>query len=284
MIAVPIETNVETPSVCLLGGPDAVSQRYAAEGCLSSPFAFDEKLIDAAAEDTRRVIASGKRRAQDLWRRSPAIKALACDAGVLSFLSKLYGRRAFPFQTLSFVKGSEQKPHADTFHFSSTPERMMCGVWIALEKADEENGPLVYYPGSHRLPVYAPADVGGGDYATNYEPFVAAELSKGRFGRKEALMKKGEAFLWSANLFHGGAPIRDCSRTRLSLVTHYFFDDCTYVTPMREKDGKAHTREVYDIAAGRFVRQKRNGAVVRPSPIVALAARYRNLTRQAPVS
>jgi ectoine hydroxylase-related dioxygenase (phytanoyl-CoA dioxygenase family) len=28
----------------------------------------------------------------------------------------------------------------------------MCGVWIALEDVDERNGPLVYLPGSHKLP------------------------------------------------------------------------------------------------------------------------------------
>ena len=32
------------------------------------------------------------------------------------------------------------------------PEGFMCGVWVALEDMDMENGPLVYYPGSHKLP------------------------------------------------------------------------------------------------------------------------------------
>ena len=30
----------------------------------------------------------------------------------------------------------------------------MCGVWVALEDITEDNGPLHYYPGSHRLPDY----------------------------------------------------------------------------------------------------------------------------------
>ena len=32
------------------------------------------------------------------------------------------------------------------------PEGFMCGVWVALEDMDMDNGPLVYYPGSHQLP------------------------------------------------------------------------------------------------------------------------------------
>jgi len=28
----------------------------------------------------------------------------------------------------------------------------MCGVWLALEDIDADNGPLIYYPGSHRGP------------------------------------------------------------------------------------------------------------------------------------
>ena len=32
----------------------------------------------------------------------------------------------------------------------------------------------------------------------------------------------GDVFLWHANLYHGGAPITDATRTRKSLVVHYW--------------------------------------------------------------
>src|SRR5439155_23973453 len=72
----------------------------------------------------------------------------------------MYGRRAFPFQTLNFPVGTQQHFHTDSIHFSSVPERFMCGVWVALEDITEENGPLVYYPGSHRWPIYAAEHLG----------------------------------------------------------------------------------------------------------------------------
>ena len=31
----------------------------------------------------------------------------------------------------------------------------MCGVWVALEEVTPDNGPLCYYPGSHRWAGYA---------------------------------------------------------------------------------------------------------------------------------
>ncbi|MGE3143702.1 MAG: phytanoyl-CoA dioxygenase family protein, partial [Hyphomonadaceae bacterium] len=93
-------------------------------------------------------------RVQDAWTKSAAVREIAVNATVLRLLEFLYGRRAFPFQTLNFPVGTQQHFHSDSVHFSSTPERFMCGVWVALEDVGEENGPLIYYPGSHALPIY----------------------------------------------------------------------------------------------------------------------------------
>ena len=35
----------------------------------------------------------------------------------------------------------------------------MCGVWIALEDVDPDEGPLSYYPGSPRLPYVSAGDL-----------------------------------------------------------------------------------------------------------------------------
>jgi len=94
-------------------------------------------------------------RVQDAWKTVPEVHRLAVNRHILRLLADLYGRRAFPFQTLNFPVGTQQHFHTDSVHFSSCPERFMAGVWVAFEDIDADNGPLVYYPGSHALPVLA---------------------------------------------------------------------------------------------------------------------------------
>jgi hypothetical protein len=91
---------------------------------------------------------------QDAWRTHAGVRRIATNPAALAALEALYGRRAIPFQTLNFCRGTEQAFHSDAVHFSSVPERFLCAVWIAFEDIDADNGPLVYYPGSHRLPIY----------------------------------------------------------------------------------------------------------------------------------
>jgi ectoine hydroxylase-related dioxygenase (phytanoyl-CoA dioxygenase family) len=176
-----------------------------------------------------------RRRIQDAWHISASIKALALAPGVLSLLEDLYGRKPLPFQTINFLKGTQQAAHSDAIHFNTMPEGYMCGVWVALEDMDMENGPLVYYPGSHRLKYATPADFGAEakwDNYPSYEAYVADVIEREGLEPAYGTIDKGQAILWAANLIHGGAEQTDPARTRLSQVTHYFFEGCKYYTPM----------------------------------------------------
>jgi len=187
---------------------------------------------------------------------------MACHPQVLAMLEMLYGRRAFPFQTLNFRFGSEQKTHSDTIHFNSIPERFMCGVWLALEDVGEDNGPLHYYPGSHKLPIYTMTQIGvsgartkeGEAYKTYYEPFVEKLMQNYGQPKRLALLKKGQALIWAANLFHGGEPIRRPGLTRYSQVTHYYFEGTVNYTPLRsdEEVGRIYYRAPANINTGRI--------------------------------
>ncbi|WP_426000271.1 phytanoyl-CoA dioxygenase family protein [Caulobacter sp. DWR1-3-2b1] len=90
---------------------------------------------------------------QDAWRTNEDVRVIAVNAAVTGLLSKLYDRRAFPFQTLNFPVGTQQHIHSDSIHFSSIPERFMCGVWLAMEDIHPDAGPLIYYSGSHKWPI-----------------------------------------------------------------------------------------------------------------------------------
>lgn len=205
---------------------------------------------------------NGGHRLQDEWRRHPSVRELACNQQVLAALRTLYGRDAFPFQTLNFDQGAEQATHSDTVHFDSSPPGFMAGVWVALEDADADNGPLHYFPGTHRLPQQTLADAGhrgskGGyaRYHSDYEPMIKRLVERGDFAKSEGYLKRGQALIWSANLLHGGSPILEAGRMRHSQVTHYYFDDCCYHTPLLSDlhIGKIKRRFPTDIRTNRGV-------------------------------
>ena len=175
------------------------------------------------------------RRIQDAWRISDNVRTLALSPHIQDVLTSLYDRRPLAFQTLNFRVGTEQAVHSDTIHFNSQPAGFMCGVWVALEDIDMDNGPLVYYPGSHLLDELTMQDVGAGareDEYEQYERFVADLIEREGLELAYGTLRRGQALVWAANLLHGGMPQRDPQRTRLSQVTHYFFEGCRYFTPM----------------------------------------------------
>jgi hypothetical protein len=213
---------------------------------------FDIDLGDPATHKTGRDL-----RIQDGWRKNDDIRAIASNPSVLDLLSKLYGRPAFPFQTLNFPVGTQQAVHSDSVHFSSLPERFMCGVWLAMEDVTQDAGPLFYYPGSHQWPIVNNAMIGrrgyGSELGSAQDPYAPAwdALCAAHSAQRETfLARKGQALIWCANLLHGGSPQTDPCRTRWSQVTHYYFDDCIYYTPAfsDEAVGDLHLRTINAIS------------------------------------
>jgi ectoine hydroxylase len=59
----------------------------------------------------------------------------------------------------------------------------------------------------------------------DYEDVIEEIIQKNRLGKKVFLAKKGDVFIWHANLIHGGSPIKNHSLTRKSMVIHYYAKD-----------------------------------------------------------
>lgn len=207
-------------------------------------------------------------RIQDAWATNEDVKAIAGNPKILALLKTLYGRAAFPFQTLNFPVGTQQSIHSDSVHFSSVPERFMCGVWVAMEATDEDNGALVYVPESHKFPVYVNEHIGACSAEQPGETSHYGEFEKlwqlliEKYGLKREVFaaKKGQALIWAANLLHGGGKQKDPSRTRWSQVTHYYFDNCVYYTPVRSDPmyGKIFYRSMVDVVTGEPRRNRYN--------------------------
>jgi ectoine hydroxylase-related dioxygenase (phytanoyl-CoA dioxygenase family) len=164
---------------------------------------------------------------------SSTIKNITYTPQLISILNFLLGKEVIPFQTLNFVKGSNQRAHSDSIHMTTYPLGYLIAVWIALEDTNESNGPLFYYPGSHKLPYLLNNDfnetstilkLGKKDYS-DYEDVVEEIIQKNNLEKKIFYAKKGDALIWHANLIHGGSPIINHSLTRKSMVIHYYAKD-----------------------------------------------------------
>lgn len=228
-------------------------------GILTFDFGFDPAMLDAIVAKVHQYypkdFLEGREsngRIQDAWKYVDEVRQLARDAKVHTALTQLFGREPLPFQTLNFPIGTGQKAHSDTIHFSTDPAGFMAGVWVALEDIDPDNGPLIYYPGSHKLPYYSMQDLGlqaGYRQYPKYEEAVEALIVEHGFKPELGTVKKGQAIIWHANVLHGGAEQANRSRTRHSQVTHFFFGGCKYYTPMESSPRKLHYRDPFWVPA-----------------------------------
>jgi hypothetical protein len=231
----------------------------------------------------------GDMRMQDAWTFDEDVRAIAANEAVLALLGKLYGRRAFPFQTLNFPVGTQQHLHSDSIHFSSIPERFMCGVWLAFEDVHPDAGPLTYLPGSHKWPILSNAMVGRSNVDDRsqsaqapFEPVWCALVEAAPQSAETFLPRKGQALIWAANLLHGGSPQTDLRRTRWSQVTHYYFDDCTYYTPAFSDEGRGvlDLRAIVDVTTGEFRQTPRAEEAAAPKPRKSFLSRATDAVTQ----
>jgi hypothetical protein len=202
------------------------------------PGLIPHDLCDLVRTEVEPLFASEyalrEHRVADGWRDGAgSVRDLACFQPIQELLTVMYERKPIPFQTLNFKWGSQQGYHSDSIHFTSIPDRYMCGVWVALEDVDEQNGPLSYYPGSHRVPQFRAFEPG--IEPDRYNRFEATQQEvMHRLGVEpvDLMARKGDVLIWTSNLLHGGRPIVREGSTRWSQVTHYFFEDCLYFQPI----------------------------------------------------
>lgn len=249
----------------------ALLQKYAEDGYIViDPEVPEQMLDDAIAALDGEYKMEGRinetRRVLNGWRNHEVIQNIAGAPKVYEILQMLYQRKPVPFQTLNFNIGTEQKTHSDSIHFHSIPHGYMCGVWIALEDVTLENGPLHIYPKSHKMPFYDLSHIGlsGSSSKTeyelygHYEDFIEQVAKASKLERKLVQMKKGQALIWAANLLHGGSKITKEGSTRYSQVTHYYFEDCIYYTPLFSDVavGKMHVRNMHNVVTGEKIEHK----------------------------
>lgn len=198
-----------------------------------------------------------------------SVKKIALNKNIIKLLTKIYGREAIPFQTLSFPVGTQQHFHTDEFHFSTSPPGFMCGVWVALEDIHKDSGPLEYYAGSHKLSHYHNDQLGIDSRfinpsQNNYDKLWSKLVKKYNFKKEIFLPKKGQAIIWVSSLLHGGSRQKNPNLTRWSQVTHYFFDNCVYYSPAFSDifAGSIKFIELKNISNNKKIDHKYNGTLL----------------------
>jgi ectoine hydroxylase len=199
---------------------------------------FKPEETDALNREVEQMLASGRtgfnytgRKIFNLYEQSALADArFFRNPQLLELLSFLLGKTVIPFQSLNFTLGSEQRAHSDSIHMTTEPPGYLIATWIALEDCTPDNGPLVYYPGSHRLPFIGTSDYDSGNTwftigehsNRRYEDKVAQIILERKLEKQPFLGKRGDVLIWHANLLHGGSPIKTPGATRRSMVCHYF--------------------------------------------------------------
>lgn len=208
------------------------------EGYLILKNFFPEESVDRLNEDMARLLQqravdfnyTGKKIMESFRASEVANREFFRNPRLLNLLNFIMGKKVIPFQSINFIEGSEQRAHSDSIHMTTEPKGYLIAAWMALEDCYEGNGPLFFYPKSHRLPYLMTPDYPSGNTSwlignesnRRYEDKIATIVSENQLQKKHFIAQKGDVLLWHANLIHGGEPIRDKGTTRKSMVAHYF--------------------------------------------------------------
>lgn len=223
---------------------------FATEGYVVFPGAVEPELVDDLVADVRsiarhpgRFVTTDHRRGRaqrlsdvdfdafesifDTYVNFESARRVAFHPTIVRFLTLIFGTAPLAVQQLLFQRSNQHPVHQDSSVVCVEEPLWMAATWIALEDVVKGRGELTYYAGSHRIPHYLYADgskrmnpeVDDAEAARRYLLEQCDHLS---CQKHDFIARKGDVFVWSADLVHGSNPrTLPEHETRLSVVTHY---------------------------------------------------------------
>jgi phytanoyl-CoA hydroxylase len=159
--------------------------------------------------------------------------------GLLDVVAALIGPDVLALQTMLFIKppGSDgQGYHQDSYHIITEPDTLI-GAWVALDRADTENGCVWITEGSQHEPIYPDVDEdaghGGTPLLADIEPVAGADdpdearndLARvaAKYPGREvpAVLEPGDAVFFGGRVLHRSHANRSATRSRRAFVGHY---------------------------------------------------------------
>ena len=200
----------------------------------SGTYALDHKGVDTDEEDP--ILRYPRMTHVQRWDRES--RELLTDPRLNRHLTLLMGQEPCLVQGMVYFKppGSRgQAMHQDQFYLKVQPGIGMA-VWIALERADEENGCLHVVPGSHKLPILCTEQA---DTTRSFTD-VAVPVPEG-VETVPLVMEAGDAVFFAGALIHGSPPNGTKDRFRRALTGHYIAASAekvaAYYRPVLRMDG-----------------------------------------------
>lgn len=95
-----------------------------------------------------------KSRLFDFYVNSALCREMVFAPVLLRMLTLVFAEPPLVFQSMVFTWGSEQSIHKDTAFVVIDKPCTLAASWIALEDIEPGSGELMYYPGSHRDPLF----------------------------------------------------------------------------------------------------------------------------------
>jgi hypothetical protein len=155
------------------------------------------------------------------------------NQAALKVLDYFFNETAELYTSLFYEIGSGQEPHRDTPYFWTNPGYKYFGVWVALEDVDRGNGCLQVIPKSHLLPEEDRDSIPRMYYQnlseippsddrlwSDYQNLSNLRAKECGLELIDVEIKKGDTIIWHPHTLHGGRPIADAAKTRLSFVMH----------------------------------------------------------------
>jgi len=156
---------------------------------------------------------------------------------LLDVLEALIGPDVMAMQTMYFVKspgGAGQGYHQDSYYIPTYPDQL-CGAWIAVDKADEENGCVWFTTGSQNEPIYPTEEKIGQNHSNLRDLTVVENVSHtdtevntlsqiaARYSGQEvpALAEPGDVVFFGGHILHRSHTNMSPDRFRRALVCHY---------------------------------------------------------------
>lgn len=177
----------------------------------------------------------------DLYLVSGVVRDLVLAPRLVAVLARLLGGAPLVCNTLNFEFGSQQPFHTDSLYMTPPRDLNLAATWIALEECLPQAGPLRFYPGSHKIEPYL---FSSGRMTSidaemdRYQAYMQQHVERLGLQEERFCARAGDVFIWHSQLYHGGSPIDDPSRSRRSLVTHYYLaDDLPAATKVEHTPG-----------------------------------------------